>query len=180
MGAMTTTTTFAQLQEIAPDIARPILDRFDASGLAMLGTVRRDGSPRVSPIEVSVHDGHLYIGMMPGSRKALDVGRDPRISLVTAIADRNDLGGEGKLFGRAEPVTDQARAGAVLEAHAEAAGFDPDAVRGSPLFEVVLRGAAWQYVEGDAFVTRSWTEGGPVRVRRREGATGDVVDVVDE
>ena len=54
----------------------------------MLGTLRRDGSPRVSPIEVAFHDGRLYVGMMPGSTKSLDVERDPRVSLVTAIADK--------------------------------------------------------------------------------------------
>jgi len=169
--------TFDDLHRIAPDITGPILDRFRASGLGMLGTLRRDGSPRVSPIEVAVLDGRLYIGMMPGSRKALDVLRDDRISLVTALADRHDLGGEGKLFGRAAPVTDTSRADAVFAAHATEAGYDPDDVSGSPLFEVVVSGAAWQYVEGDAFTTRSWVEGGPVRLRRREGATGAVVDV---
>ena len=169
--------TFDELHRIAPDIAGPILDRFLASGLGMLGTLRRDGSPRVSPIEITVRDKRLYMGMMPGSQKARDVGRDDRISLVTAIADRHDVGGEGKLFGRAALVTDRDDADAVLTAHATEAGFDPEAVRGSPLFEVVLSGAAWQYVEGDAFTTRSWTAGGPVRLRRREGATGHVVEV---
>ena len=108
--------TFDELHRIAPDIAGPVLDRFRASGLGMLGTLRRDGSPRVSPIEVAVLEGRLYIGMMPGSRKALDVLRDDRISLVTALADRHDMAGEGKLFGRAAPVTDLARADAVFAA----------------------------------------------------------------
>ena len=135
----------------------------------MLGTLRRDGSPRVSPIEVAVLDGRLYIGMMPGSRKALDVAPG-RPHLARHGARRShDMGGEGKLFGRAAPVTDLARADAVFAAHSTEAGYDPDDVRGSPLFEVVVSGAAWQYVEGDAFTTRSWVEGGPVRLRRREG-----------
>ena len=143
----------------------------------MLGTIRRDGSPRVSPIEVAFHDGRLYVGMMPGSTKSLDVERDPRISLVTALADKDDLGGEGKLFGVAARVTDVELA----ERHPARprrrdGGFDPEAVAGSPMYEILVTGAAWQRVEGDAFVTPSWSEADGVRHRRRDGATGDVID----
>src|SRR6478735_6443486 len=89
-------TTFSQLDAAAPDLATPIRERLITTGLALLGTTRADGSPRVSPIEVTLHDGHLFVGMMPGSRKALDVGRDPRVCLLTPVADKDDLSGEGK------------------------------------------------------------------------------------
>jgi hypothetical protein len=168
--------TFPDLQTAAPDIAGPTAARFTASGLAMLATLRRDGSPRVSPIEVGFHDGRLYVGMMPGSTKSLDVERDPRISLVTALADKDDLGGEGKLFGVASRVTDLDHADRVLRAVAERSGFDPEAVAGSPLYEILVTGAAWQHVEGDTFVTSSWNEADGVRHRRRDGATGAVID----
>jgi nitroimidazol reductase NimA-like FMN-containing flavoprotein (pyridoxamine 5'-phosphate oxidase superfamily) len=168
--------SYPDLQTVAPEIAEPTAARLHKSGLGMLGTIRRDGSPRVSPIEVAFHEGHLYIGMMPGSTKFLDVERDPRIALVTAIADKDDQGGEGKLFGIAARVTDPARAERILRAAADASGFDPESVAGSPMYEVMVTGAAWQRVEGDAFVTTSWSEGGAVRHRRRDGATGAVVD----
>src|SRR5215218_6243852 len=96
--------TFSQLEASAPDLATPIRERLAGTGLALLGTIRADGSPRVSPIEVTIHDGHLYVGMMPGSRKAVDVARDPRVSLLTPVADKDDLAGEGKLFGALRPV----------------------------------------------------------------------------
>jgi hypothetical protein len=168
--------SFQDFQTTAPDIAAPVAARFRASGLGMLGTIRRDGSPRVSPIEVGFHDGRLYVGMMPGSTKCQDVERDPRISLVTAIADKDDLGGEGKLFGVASRVTDRALAEEILRTHAEASGFDPEAVAGSPMYEVLVDGAAWQRVEGDTFVTTSWNASAGVRRRRRDGATGAVVE----
>ena len=171
---MSSVITFSALRTTAPDIADPIAGRFERAGLGMLGTIRRDGSPRVSPIEVGFHDGALYVGMMPGSTKHLDVERDARIALVTALADKDDLGGEGKLFGVASRVTDAALAERVLGAHAEAGGFDAEAVAGSPLYEVLVTGAAWQFVEGDAFVSRSWNASDGVRSRRRVGATGDV------
>ncbi len=168
--------SFPDLLTVAPEIAEPTAARFQASGLGMLGTVRRDGSPRVSPIEVGFHARRLYVGMMPGSTKFLDVERDPRVSLVTAIADKDDLAGEGKLFGVAARVTDLALADRVLRAHAEAGGFDPEPLAGSPMYEILTSGAAWQRVEDDTFVTTSWTAADGVRHRRRDGATGQVVD----
>jgi hypothetical protein len=173
---MTPMMTFSELHTTAPEIAEPIAGRFRTSGLGMLGTLRRDGSPRVSPIEVAIHDGRLYVGMMPGSTKFHDVERDPRISLVTALADKDDLGGEGKLFGVAARITDAAAAARILRAAADASGFDPEAVAGSPMYEVLVSGAAWQRVEGDTFVTTSWSPHDGVRHRRRDGATGAVVD----
>jgi Pyridoxamine 5'-phosphate oxidase len=169
--------TFAELRTTAPHIAAPMAARFEQSVLGMLGTVRSDGSPRVSPIEISFHEGRLFVGMMPGSVKSRDVERDPRISLVTSIADKDDLAGEGKLFGVAERVADTELAARILTAHAQEGGFDPEEVLGSPLFEILADGAAWQIVEGDEFVTYSWSESGGLRHRRRSGATGDVVEL---
>lgn len=149
----------AELARIAPEVSAPIAARIAATGLGMLGTIRANGAPRVSPIEVGPYDGRLYVGMMPGSQKHLDAVRDPRYCLVTAIADRQDLGGEGKLFGVLDPVTDAAHADAVLRHHAEVAGFDPDALAGSPMFELLVDMAAWQQVVDDAWTTLSWRDG---------------------
>ena len=41
----------------------------------------------MSPIEIAVHDDRLFVGMMPGSTKQLDVERDPRIAIVTALTN---------------------------------------------------------------------------------------------
>ncbi len=169
--------TYAELTAVAPDIAAPIAARLEQSVLGMLGTIRRDGSPRVSPIETAWFEGRLFVGMMPGSTKSQDVERDPRMSLVTALADKDDLGGEGKLFGVAARVTDDDLATRILTQHATDSGIDPAALLGSPMYEILVDGAAWQYVEGDVFVTRSWSESGGLRHRRREGATATPIDV---
>jgi|GEM_PF-388736 len=168
---------FDELLRTAPDVAEPILLRLRETGIGLLGTLRADGSPRVSPIEVAVVDDRLWLGMMPGSRKQVDVLRDPRVALLTPVRDREDVGGEGKLFGRLEPVTDRALADRLLASAAEAAGFDPDAVAGSPMFELVVDAAAWQHVAGDEWRTLSWREGNRLRRRRRVGATGASEDV---
>ena len=171
------TITFADFTTAAPDLAGPIAERFTTRGIGILGTIRRDGSPRVSPIEVSVQQGRLWVGMMPQSTKLLDVRRDPRVALLTAVADKDDLGGEGKLFGVLDEVTDADVAAAILAEAAAASGFDAEEVAGSPMFEVRVAAASWQHVADDAWHTSSWRVGEPVRRRRRVGALGLPEDV---
>lgn len=150
---------FQELSRLAPEVADPISARFAATGLGMLGTVRANGAPRVSPIEVGPFEDRLYVGMMPGSQKHRDAIRDPRYCMVTAIANRHDLGGEGKLYGVLDPVTDPGRSDTILRHQAEANGFDPDALAGSPMFELLIDRAAWQLVVDDAWTTLSWRLG---------------------
>lgn len=176
----TTSTTdapvhYSRLVAAAPAIAARITERFRDSGIALLGTVRSDGSPRVSPVEVSLLDGDLFVGMMPGSAKQLDVEREPRCALLTPVADRTDLAGEGKLFAVASPVRGE-RGAALLGRMAEGIDVDPAELAGSPVYEVLVRAAAWQQVEGEEFVTWSWDPGRGVRHRRRVGATAQVVE----
>jgi len=70
-----------------------------------LATLRRDGSPRISGTELELEDGDLYVGMMPASRKALDLQRDPRIAIHGPTADPPDEPkewvGEAKVAGHA-------------------------------------------------------------------------------
>lgn len=164
------------LHDLAPAIATAILGRIRVTGIGILGTIRRDGSPRISPIEVSIQDRSLFMGMMADSLKLRDVRRDPRCVLLTPVADRNDLGGEGKLFGRLQEMhgPDAER---VLRQAALDAGLDPELVVGSPAFELLVDAAAWQCVEGETFVTLSWKIGQPVRLRHRVGALGLPGDV---
>jgi hypothetical protein len=82
---------------------------FDSHRHKVLATLRRDGSPRVSGIEVEFTDGELVMGMMPGSVKAQDLRRDPRLSLHAASEDppQDDPGrwlGDAKIAGRAVEV----------------------------------------------------------------------------
>ena len=72
----------------------------------MLGTIRADGSPRISPCELDFAAGHLILGMMWQSRKALDLLRDPRCVLHTCTTDRMGTEGDAKIYGRAVDVAD--------------------------------------------------------------------------
>jgi predicted pyridoxine 5'-phosphate oxidase superfamily flavin-nucleotide-binding protein len=91
-----------------PEIAEHATERFRRQELCMLGTLRADGSPRISPCELDFAAGHLILGMMWQSRKALDLLRDPRCVLHTCTTDRMGTEGDAKIYGRAIDVRDPA------------------------------------------------------------------------
>ncbi len=74
----------------------------------ILGTIRPDGSPRISPCEVDFAAGRLPLGMMWRSRKAIDLLRDPRIAVHSVPSDRMNPGGDVKLYGTAVDERDPA------------------------------------------------------------------------
>jgi hypothetical protein len=97
--------------EDAPDLAATVRRIFDAHKHKTLATLRQDGSPRISGIEATFAGGELWLGMMPGSRKARDLRRDPRLALHSASMDPDeenpsDWPGDAKLSGRAVEITD--------------------------------------------------------------------------
>lgn len=93
-------------QETAPELARLAEERFVRNGVALLGTLHKDGSPRISPVEPLLAEGELLLGMMWHSTKALDLLRDPRCTLHSAITSLEGSEGECKLDGRATQATD--------------------------------------------------------------------------
>ena len=85
----------------APEIARLGVARLNAARVAMLGTLRRDGSPRISPIEPYLVRGSLLVGAMTWSGKAADLRRDPRYVLHSTVTGPDSGEGELKLQGLA-------------------------------------------------------------------------------
>lgn len=96
-----------ELQQAAPELTEQGEGLFDRSGVVLLGAIRKDGWPCISPVEPVVHQGNLYLGMMWRSLKALDLLRDPRCTVNSTIADRHATGGGFKLHGRAADVRDR-------------------------------------------------------------------------
>lgn len=84
-----------------PEIAVMARERFLADDLVLVGTLRRDGSPRISPNEPDFAAGRLFVSMMWRSKKALDLLRDPRIVVHSVTCDRMGSDGDIKLYGRA-------------------------------------------------------------------------------
>ncbi|MDQ1438115.1 MAG: hypothetical protein QOK43_1744 [Acidimicrobiaceae bacterium] len=98
--------SWAGFQAAAPVLAAKGEERFDKTGLILLGSLRADGRPRISPVEPVITDGRLYLGMMWQSKKALDLLRDPRCVVHSTVADRLGQEGEFKAYGRATPISD--------------------------------------------------------------------------
>jgi hypothetical protein len=169
--------TFTELESAAPPIAAFLRERIASTGLCFLGTTRHDGWPRVSPIELSIIDGRLYVGSMPHAVKARDLRRDPRCCVITPLADKEDLAGEGKAFCQAREVVDDAEWQRVRAAVHDASGFDIGDPGGAHMFELDVEAAAWQRVEGDDWRTTSWRTGSEVRERVRNGPIGESHDL---
>jgi hypothetical protein len=157
--------TWAEIEAAAPELAARAGAAFGAHRHKVLATLRRDGSPRVSGIEADLADGELWLGMMTGSRKALDLRRDPRMALHSASVDPPDdpstWAGDAKLAGRAVEVRDPA----VLERLG--AG---DQAGGAHLFRVDITELVHVRVgdPADHLVIEVWQEGkGLRRIQRR-------------
>jgi len=79
--------TWHTLRSLAPDLVTVGEERLRQFRVAMLGTLRADGSPRISPVEPYLGSGELLIGVIRGSAKARDLLRDPRCTLHSIIDD---------------------------------------------------------------------------------------------
>ncbi len=86
--------------------------RLDLARVALLGTLRRDGSPRISPIGPYIAMGQLLIGAMAWSAKASDLRRDPRYVLHSVVTGPDSGEGELKLYGQAAEAAQDLRAAA--------------------------------------------------------------------
>jgi hypothetical protein len=99
-------TAWRDVEQAAPAFARRVRELLDAHRHKTIATVRADGSPRISGIEVQFEDGELVFGSMSNARKGADLRRDPRFALHGATIDPVDgqeaqWPGEVKISGRA-------------------------------------------------------------------------------
>jgi hypothetical protein len=149
-------TTWRELTDLAPGLAKSVQDRFEATGLGFVATLRRDGSPRISGVEPLFALDELWLGMMDGSRKAHDLLRDPRLAVHSASADKEVTDGDAKVSGRAIDVgAEPELRRRYLEQFAETNGYAPDDQQ-FHLFRVDITGATLTRVEDDQLVVEWW------------------------
>lgn len=156
--------SWAEFEERAPDLAREVRERFDAHRHKTMATLRRDGAPRISGTEVTLEEGELWVGGMPGSQKCRDLQRDPRLAIHSGSDEPEEWKGDAKVAGRAVEVTDPE----VLRAFTEAAEESPPGP--FHLFRVDLTEATVVRLgdPADHLVVAWWTpEVGVRRVERR-------------
>jgi hypothetical protein len=103
----------ARWQEVAdaePDFAEDLQRVFDAYRHKTIATLRKDGSPRLSGLELGFTAGDVTFGMMPGSRKVADLRRDPRTEIHSASflaeGEEGSWPGDARISGRAREITD--------------------------------------------------------------------------
>jgi Pyridoxamine 5'-phosphate oxidase len=92
-----------------PELAALGEGRLRARELCLVGTLRPNGYPRISPVEPDFVDGELMLGMMWRSPKVFDLRRDPRCVVHSVVSDRMGTEGDFKLYGRAVDVPDPPR-----------------------------------------------------------------------
>lgn len=156
-------TSWTDIETAAPDLGRRAHAILASTTNAVLATIRRDGSPRLSGIDPFFFDGHLWIGSMPGARKGQDLGRDPRMALHSVpwesrrIRDGVDDPGDGdaKVTGRALAVDDPAELERVLAWFGDDRGLEPPT--DADLFRIDPESVVVVSVEGDHLVIDRWT-----------------------
>jgi Pyridoxamine 5'-phosphate oxidase len=117
---------WADFEEAAPELAALGRERIERFGFAFIGTIRKDGGPRVTPVELHLVAGDLALCMIPGSLKARDLLRDPRAFVHTPVLD-SELGrpGEFKLRARAVEARDPALRKAIADTLERKSGWRP-------------------------------------------------------
>ncbi|MEU8028254.1 pyridoxamine 5'-phosphate oxidase family protein [Streptomyces sp. NPDC049099] len=151
---------WASFSTAEPELAAITEERFGAFRHHVLATLRRDGSPRTSGLEADFRGGELWLGMMAGSRKALDLRRDPRFALQANPGDGTGMGGgDVRIAGRAYEVEGERKSGYAKEVE------PPEPFH---LFRTELTEVVRTYVEDDRYlVVQVWTPGASLRTLRR-------------
>lgn len=151
-----------EFERRCPEIATIARHRFETDQLVMVGTLRRDGSPRVSPCECDFAAGRLVVSMMWRSRKALDLLRDPRIAVHSVTSNKDGTDGDVKLYGRVVDEQDPEVRTAFRDAIRARIDWAPDEPN-YHCFSVDVEGAGFIRF-GDQKTVLGW---GPVRGLRR-------------
>ncbi|MFJ8750813.1 pyridoxamine 5'-phosphate oxidase family protein [Streptomyces sp. NPDC102441] len=161
MAPMTSTpTSWQDFHTAEPVFADTVRKRFEQYKHHVLATLRADGSPRVTGLEADFRMGALWLGMMPNSRKALDLRRDPRFAIhANPGPDAEMADGDVRISGQAVEITDTALLARFVQ---EAVPPEPFLLFRADPTEVVRTG-----IDGDDIVVQVWRPGRPSRTLRR-------------
>jgi general stress protein 26 len=174
---------WAEIERRQPRLAEVGRQKLAEPGVVLVGTVRKDGTARISPVEPFFWEGDLWLPMGLGSTKARDLQREPRVLVHSIVTSRDGRAGEYKVRGEATLETDRSLNQRIAAAIAEQLGWRPE-VGEFHLFRVAVDDITfirWGE-DNDQYVTR-WPEGGEY-VRRGTSATSvgppePVADLLD-
>ena len=149
------TVSWADFEQADAPLARKVLQRLQSHQHAILATLQVDGSPRLSGMEAPIRSGQLWLAMTPGSRKAEDLGRDPRYSLHSAPDAENLFEGDARIDGLVE-LADAAQQEEFLAGHRYPID-DPSIM---VLFVAMIRRVVLVRVSKRSLLIESWTPAG--------------------
>jgi hypothetical protein len=149
--------SFAELESEVPEFAARVRAAFDAHRHKFLATLRADGSPRISGIEMQFVAGEPWLAGMTRSAKFADLRRDPRFALHSGSDEPDSWSADAKLSGTASELSDSDE----RRRYATAAGVPPESVD-YELFRVDLDQVVLVHLneERSALVIDSWRPGG--------------------
>ncbi|MYY06236.1 MULTISPECIES: pyridoxamine 5'-phosphate oxidase family protein [unclassified Streptomyces] len=161
-----TSTSWTDFRAAEPVFADTVRRRFEQYRHHVLATLRTDGSPRLTGLEVDFWRDEPHLGMMPNSRKALDLRRDPRFSVhANPGPDAEMADGDVRISGRAVEVTDPDVLARFIEERKPPEPFHLFRVEPTEVVRVGLEG-------GDTLVIGTWRPGRPLRTIRRGNDEG--------
>ena len=137
--------TWQEFARQNPELATLGEERPDRNGLVMLATLRKNGWPRISPVEPLFFSGQLYLGMM----------RDPRCSIHDAVPHRHAGEGEFKVYGHAREITDLGERERLAEAMSHRIGIRPEGLE-LHHFAIDIQSAAANTLAGEEFQHQVW------------------------
>ncbi len=148
--------SFADVENEEPEFAARVRAAFDAHRHKVLATLRADGSPRVSGIEMQFVAGEPWLAGMRESVKFADLRGDPRFALHSGSAEPDVFDADAKLSGRATEVADPGE----RNSYAAAAGVAPESMD-YELFRVALDQVVLVHLNDarNALVIASWRPG---------------------
>jgi hypothetical protein len=116
---------WSELERAQPGLARLGQERLLTPGVVLVATIRRDGSPRLSPVEPFVMDDDLWLSMLWRSTKAADLLLDQRILVHSIVTGRDGGEGEFKIRGTARAEHDPGVRRRYADAVTAALGWSP-------------------------------------------------------
>ena len=165
--------SFAEVENVEPDLADRARSILSSTTNAVLGTIRRDGSPRLSGADPYFHDGQLRIWSMPQARKGQDLRRDPRVAVHSVPWDSRRLregaadAGEAdaKVNGTAVLTTDADGLSGFRAWLKSERGFEPP--ENWDLFTIDIDALTVISADGGQLVVDRWSTTGGGRTMRR-------------
>lgn len=148
--------TWEEFEQAAPELAargRRLIEHFQ---FVLVGTLTKDGSPRITPVEAYIIDGHLLVNMIPRSLKALDLLRDPRVYVHAPVTSKEGSP-EFKLAGRAKVLESEELRKKLDDLFWEMIKWRPRP--DSHYFELLAERAAWITYGDSTQRSLRWREG---------------------